>query len=209
MKSPYPSFWLEGIQLLERSYWNLRGLPFSDLEVCMWCFSLSHPLSPHSPSSSPLPAPPPINKLVLCCVFFLLPLALMQSAGIRLAFTLFSFWENYFLLHLLWMLTPFLFTTLLGHIPVLFCSLTQQMVYTFFCLSVMLPSSSASKCVSPPGTQFRLSAAHISPGPNPAKTSFHRQDYSDFLRLSVDERICLSSRFWCFPTKRGKQDIEL
>lgn len=148
------------------------------------------------PPTPPLhpPHPRPINKLVLCCVFFFLSLALMQSAEIRLAFTLFSFWENYFLLHLLWMFTPFLFTTLLGHIPVLFCSVTQQMVYTFFCLSVMSPSPSTSKCVSPPGTQFRLSAAHISPGPNPANSSFHRHDYSDFLRLSVDERICLSSR---------------
>lgn len=46
------------------------------------------------------------------------------------------------------------------------------MFYSFFCLSVMSPSPSTSKCVSPPGTQFRLTAAHISPGSNPAAFSF-------------------------------------
>jgi len=66
------------------------------------------------------------------------------------------------------MLTPFLFTALLGHIAVLFCSLTQQMFYTLFCLSVMSPLPSTSKRVRPLGTQFSLPAAHIRPGSNPA-----------------------------------------
>lgn len=107
--------------------------------------------------------------------FSLLPVkkicSLMSNVNVECwnqAFTSFSFWKNYFLLHLLWMLTPFLFTTLLGHISVLFCSLCHQMFYTFFCLSVMSPSPSTSKGISPPGTLFRLTTPHISPGLNPA-----------------------------------------
>lgn len=116
IKSPCLSFWLEEIQLLKSSYWNLSLLPFSSLcfrDRLWFFFKLLFSFFFFFPLST---------KPVFCSVY--ISVMLMQNAGIRLTFTLFSFWENYFLLHLLWMLTPFLFTALLGHIPVLFCSLT-------------------------------------------------------------------------------------
>lgn len=40
IKSPWLSFWLEEIQLLKSSYWNLSLLPFSNLGFCdrLWGF---------------------------------------------------------------------------------------------------------------------------------------------------------------------------
>lgn len=109
------------------------------------------------------------------------------------------------------MLTPFLFTTLLGHISVLFCSLCQQMFYTFFCLSVMSPSPSTSKCISPPGTQFRLTAPHISSGPNPAaffqlNPGFTSTTAWIFWGFQWMKESAYLSEFDASPCKGGKQE---